>query len=62
MSATTNTNSPYCQYCFDQPYKKENQYYLGEFCNKRCEERFREEQEEYKKEKFRGHSFTENKA
>ena len=51
MSATTNTNSPYCQYCFDQPYKKENQYYLGEFCNKRCEERFREEQEEYKKRK-----------
>jgi hypothetical protein len=46
MSATTNTKlKPYCQYCFDQPFDTEKEYFENEYCNERCKERFEEERE-----------------
>ena len=36
-------NSPYCQYCFDQPFDNEEEYFEEEYCNERCKERFEEE-------------------
>ena len=46
ISTKCNVHSPYCQYCFDQPFDTEKEYFEDEYCNERCKERFEEEREE----------------
>jgi hypothetical protein len=41
-----NVHSPYCQYCFDQPFDTEKEYFENEYCNERCKERYEEEKME----------------
>ena len=45
MTNKYNVHSPYCQYCFDQPFDTEEEYFENEYCNERCKERYEEERE-----------------